>query len=408
MFEAKISAGNGEMALSRDFYRMSEELDFPRALSFFQSNNGFYWSNVLVIWATSWFLYVQILISVVLPDSEAWALLTVTQSVAFSIQLGAVLTIPLVAELTLVKGPLAALWQMARVLFTGGPLFFMFHIKTKAHYYEQALIVGGAKYRATGRNFVLQKKSFLNLFQMFQSSHLDYGLSLVLNLLVYRAFIVDPDRYLAVSWSTWMFALVLLYAPFIFNCSALDAREVAKDMEQWREFIWRDDLQGHKIEEESWRAHFDSTNQVYDNLSFNQRLQFILRNMMLFVMPIAILIYKNANNMHITFWKKVATAFGLTMLPTFVVLLFLVMPLLFCINMSRKGRACLRKCGRRCGTFNIMACLCCQVRILLLLRSHACRVLLHFCCCTAIFLALLFNTALFCAIRDSIAAVGGS
>ena len=149
MFEAKISAGNGEMALSRDFARLSEEMDLPRALSFFQSNNGFYWSNVLVVWATSWFLYTQILISVVLPDQEAWALLTVTRSVEFAVQLGVVLTVPLVAELVLVKGPFEAMYQMARVIVTGGPIFFMFHIKTKAFYFEKALTVGGAKYLAT-------------------------------------------------------------------------------------------------------------------------------------------------------------------------------------------------------------------------------------------------------------------
>lgn len=40
LFEAKISAGNGEQALSRDFSRLSEQMDLPRALAFFQSNNG--------------------------------------------------------------------------------------------------------------------------------------------------------------------------------------------------------------------------------------------------------------------------------------------------------------------------------------------------------------------------------
>ena len=73
MFEGKISSGNGEQALSRDFSRMCEQFDLPRALAFFHSSNGFYWSNVFVIWATSWFIYAQILISLVIPEvKEPW------------------------------------------------------------------------------------------------------------------------------------------------------------------------------------------------------------------------------------------------------------------------------------------------------------------------------------------------
>ena len=59
-FESKISMGNGEQALSRDFWRLCAEMDLPRLLSFFHSANGFYWSNLLVVWATSWLIYSQV------------------------------------------------------------------------------------------------------------------------------------------------------------------------------------------------------------------------------------------------------------------------------------------------------------------------------------------------------------
>ena len=61
---------------------------------------------------------------------------------AFAVQLGVVLTVPLVAELVLEKGPFLAVVQMLRVLVTGGPFFFMFHIRTKAYYYESTLMLG--------------------------------------------------------------------------------------------------------------------------------------------------------------------------------------------------------------------------------------------------------------------------
>ena len=71
LFESKISSGNAEQALSRDFSRLCEQMDLTRLLSFFHSSNGFYWSNLFVIWSTSWFVYVQILISIVIPDQAS-------------------------------------------------------------------------------------------------------------------------------------------------------------------------------------------------------------------------------------------------------------------------------------------------------------------------------------------------
>jgi callose synthase len=105
---------------------------------------------------------------------------------AVTVQLGVVLTLPLVGELVLETGFRRAVVTMARVVLTGGPFFFMFHIRTKAHYYDYTLAVGGAKYRATGRGFILAHTSFVTLFRMFKSSHFSYASTLVANLLVYR------------------------------------------------------------------------------------------------------------------------------------------------------------------------------------------------------------------------------
>ena len=37
---------------------------------------------------------------------------------------------------------MGALFQFLRVLATGGPLFFMFHIRTKSYYYDLTLTLG--------------------------------------------------------------------------------------------------------------------------------------------------------------------------------------------------------------------------------------------------------------------------
>ena len=327
MFEQKISGGNGEQALSRDYARLTEQMGITRLLSFFHSSNGFYWSNVFVIWSTSWFLYGQILISVVIPDDNADALLTVTESVVFAFQLGLVLTVPLVAELVLEKGPVAACEQMLRVVCRGGPLFFMFHIRTKAYYYDRILTLGGAGYKATGRGFVLKHSPFVPLFQMFHYSHLNYGMTLVLNMVVYRFFIVDVNDYAFVTWSTWLFALDLIFAPFIFNCLALDRKEVTKDIEAWSKFLWRDDRQvlnegvasGRKnlaeAAKESWRAYFLAENDVYTTIDIWTRLSLIFRDLIWVILPLGILLERNASSTEnvsgfFGFWRAAGIGIG--------------------------------------------------------------------------------------------------
>eukprot|EP01049_Picozoa_sp_SAG25_P015785 SAG25_NODE_3342_length_1121_cov_1.184932_3_plen_85_part_01 len=63
------------------------------------------------------------------------------------------------------------------------------------YYYERVLKLGGAGYKATGRGFDLGHHSFLKLFKMFHYSHMNYGMTLVANLVVYRWFIIDPESY---------------------------------------------------------------------------------------------------------------------------------------------------------------------------------------------------------------------
>jgi hypothetical protein len=58
--------------------------------------------------------------------------------------------------------------------------------------------------------------------------------------------------YGVVTWATWLFAVNLLFAPFIFNCNALEQHEVKKDWDAWGKFLWREEKQG-----DSWLAYFE-------------------------------------------------------------------------------------------------------------------------------------------------------
>ena len=61
---------------------------------------------------------------------------------------------------------------------------------------------------------------FVTTFRTFKASHFSYASALVLNLIVYRYFIVAPDVYFSVTWPTWLFVLDLLFSPSLFNFMA--------------------------------------------------------------------------------------------------------------------------------------------------------------------------------------------
>lgn len=89
--------------------------------------------------------------------------------------MGLLNTMPMLATLTVEKGLLVALGEVIQVFLSGGPMYFMFHIQTRAHYFYQTLLAGGAQYRATGRGFVTHHSRFDDLYRFFAHSHFYLG-----------------------------------------------------------------------------------------------------------------------------------------------------------------------------------------------------------------------------------------
>lgn len=89
--------------------------------------------------------------------------------------MGLLNTMPMLATLTVEKGLLVALGEVLQVFLSGGPMYFMFHIQTRAHYFYQTLLAGGAQYRATGRGFVTHHSCFDDLYRFFANSHFYLG-----------------------------------------------------------------------------------------------------------------------------------------------------------------------------------------------------------------------------------------
>lgn len=51
------------------------------------------------------------------------------------------------------------------------PVFFTFSLGTKAHFFGRTILHGGAKYRETGRGFVVQHERFAENYRLYSRSH---------------------------------------------------------------------------------------------------------------------------------------------------------------------------------------------------------------------------------------------
>lgn len=156
-FEAKLSQGNSEQSLSRDLFRICDRLDFFRLLSFYYGGIGHYVANTMVMFTLVLVVYTMLCLAIfgqegvnsrpVKPEGVLQLMLS---------GLGLLQTLPLFVTLTVEKGFLLACSEIAYMMISGGPLYFIFHIQTKCYYFAQTLLAGGAMYRPTGRGFVIR------------------------------------------------------------------------------------------------------------------------------------------------------------------------------------------------------------------------------------------------------------
>ncbi|KAJ4822043.1 hypothetical protein Tsubulata_027465 [Turnera subulata] len=79
-------------------------------------------------------------------------------------------------------------------------VFYTFYMGTRAHFFGRTILHCGAKYRATGRGFVVQHKSFVENYRLYVRSHFIKAIELGLILTVYAYHSTvskDTDKYAA-------------------------------------------------------------------------------------------------------------------------------------------------------------------------------------------------------------------
>ncbi|XP_014497796.1 callose synthase 5 [Vigna radiata var. radiata] len=248
LFEAKVACGNGEQTISRDIYRLGHRFDFFRMLSFYFTTVGFYFSSMMVSLTVYAFLYGKFYLS--LSGLEAAIIklarkkgddpLKAAMASQSLVQIGILMTLPMVMEIGLERGFRTALSEIIIMHLQLAPVFFTFSLGTKMHYYGRTLLHGGAKYRATGRGFVVRHERFAENYRMYSRSHFVKGMELAILLICYRLYgkaTPDSVSYGLLSLSMWFLVCSWLFSPFLFNPSGFEWQKIVEDWDDWTKWI---------------------------------------------------------------------------------------------------------------------------------------------------------------------------
>ncbi|KAH9620010.1 hypothetical protein KSS87_003509 [Heliosperma pusillum] len=228
LFEGKVAGGNGEQVLSRDVYRLGQLLDFFRMLSFYFTTVGYYVCTMAFSGLDEGIEKQGRL----LGNTALDAVLTPQ----FLVQIGIFTAIPMIMGFILELGLLQAVFSFIIMQLQLCSVFFTFSLGTRTHYFGRTILHGGAKYRATGRGFVVQHIKFAENYRLYSRSHFIKALEVALLLTMYIAY--GYSRKGAVSFvlltlSSWFLVISWLFAPYIFNPSGFEWQKTVEDFDDW-------------------------------------------------------------------------------------------------------------------------------------------------------------------------------
>ncbi|XP_072963967.1 callose synthase 9 [Typha angustifolia] len=267
LFEGKVAGGNGEQVLSRDVYRLGQLFDFFRMMSFYVTTVGFYVCTMLTVWTVYIFLYGKTYLALSGLGESIQDRADILQNTAlnaalnaqFLFQIGVFTAVPMILGFILEYGFLMAVVTFITMQLQLCSVFFTFSLGTRTHYFGRTILHGGAKYRATGRGFVVRHIRFSENYRIYSRSHFVKGLEVVILLVVFLAYGYNDGgaiSYILLSISSWFMALSWLFAPYIFNPSGFEWQKVVEDFRDWTNWLFYRGGIGVKGEE-SWEAWWD-------------------------------------------------------------------------------------------------------------------------------------------------------
>ncbi|GKV51456.1 hypothetical protein SLEP1_g58112 [Rubroshorea leprosula] len=248
MFEAKIANGNGEQTLSRDIYWLGHRFDFFRMLSCYFTTVGFYFSGLITVLTVYVFLYGRLYLVLsgleeslsqqpAIRDNKPLQVALASQSF---VQIGFLMALPMLMEIGLERGLRIALSEFILMQLQLAPVFFTFSLGTKTHYYGRTLLHGGARYRPTGRGFVVFHAKFADNYRLYSRSHFVKGIEMMILLIVYQMFGHTNRSAIAnvlITISMWFMVGTWLFAPFLFNTSGFEWQKIVDDWTDWNKWI---------------------------------------------------------------------------------------------------------------------------------------------------------------------------
>ncbi|XP_043723776.1 callose synthase 10 isoform X2 [Telopea speciosissima] len=267
LFEGKVAGGNGEQVLSRDIYRLGQLFDFFRMLSFYFTTVGFYVCTMMTVLTVYIFLYgraylafsgVDRAINQVAKLSGNTALSAVLNT-QFLFQIGIFTAVPMIMGFILELGLLKAVFSFITMQLQLCSVFFTFSLGTRTHYFGRTILHGGAKYRATGRGFVVRHIKFAENYRLYSRSHFVKALEVALLLIVYIAYGYTDGgavSFVLLTLSSWFLVMSWLFAPYIFNPSGFEWQKTFEDFNDWISWLLYKGGVGVKGEN-SWESWWD-------------------------------------------------------------------------------------------------------------------------------------------------------
>ncbi|KAK7350886.1 hypothetical protein VNO77_09919 [Canavalia gladiata] len=303
LFEAKVACGNGEQTLSRDIYRLGHRFDFFRMLSFYFTTIGFYISSMIVGLTCYAFLYGKLYLSlsgfetaiVKLARRKGDDALEEALASQSLVQIGLIMTLPMVMEIGLERGFRTALGDLIIMQLQLAPVFFTFSLGTKMHYFGRTLLHGGAKYRATGRGFVVRHERFAENYRLYSRSHFVKGIELLILLICYKIYgsaTPDSTSYGLLSWSMWFLVCSWLFSPFLFNPSGFEWQKIVEDWDDWKKWISNRGGMGVPSNK-SWESWWNEEQEHLQHTGFLGRICEVILALRFFVYQYGIVYHLN-------------------------------------------------------------------------------------------------------------------
>ncbi|XP_048137131.1 callose synthase 10 isoform X2 [Rhodamnia argentea] len=248
LFEGKVAGGNGEQVLSRDVYRLGQLFDFFRMLSFFFTTVGYYVCTMMTVLTIYIFLYGRVYLAFSGLDEgislEAKMLgntaLNAVLNAQFLVQIGVFTAVPMIMGFILEQGLLKAVFSFITMQLQLCSVFFTFSLGTRTHYFGRTILHGGAKYRATGRGFVVRHIKFAENYRLYSRSHFVKALEVALLLIVYIAYGYTEGgavSFVLLTLSSWFLVISWLFAPYIFNPSGFEWQKTVEDFDDWTNWL---------------------------------------------------------------------------------------------------------------------------------------------------------------------------